>query len=76
MKHVIYIFLLRILKIPIWEDISTAPKDREILIKSSVGYICISEYRPDMVDGSGYGSIHSCCGYYEDWKPVAWKDME
>lgn len=55
-----------------WFDISVAPRSGEILIKNGDN-VFISEYRPDVVDGSGFGSIHSCCGYYEDIEPTHWK---
>lgn len=56
-----------------WQPIDTAPKDgTEILVIASGGEVVISAYRPLNVEGSGFGSIHSCCGYYEDLEPTHW----
>lgn len=57
-----------------WKKIASAPKTKGIfLAKTKEGLKFITEYRPDQVDGDGcYGMIDSCCGSYEDMKPVAW----
>ena len=61
-----------------WKDIRTAPKEEGIrfLAKDKDGFVFITEYRPNDVAGIGcYGSVDSCCGYYEDMKPVKWKKI-
>lgn len=57
-----------------WKPISTAPKDREILAKRGE-LVFITKYTPETVEGSGFGVIHSCCGFYEDQKPTHWIDI-
>lgn len=54
-----------------WVPIKYAPHSGEILATNG-SFIFITEYRPGDVDGSGFGSIHSCCGYYEDLNPARW----
>ena len=45
------------------------------LAKDIDGFVFITEYKPDDVDGGCYGIVDSCCGYYEDMKPVKWKKI-
>jgi len=77
-KNRIVIFFALLLKLNVWRDIKTAPKVKghRFLAKRSDGFVFITEYRPEDVDGDGcYGSVDSCCGYYEDMKPVEWKEI-
>mgnify|MGYP003629874529 CR=1 FL=1 len=57
-----------------WKNIKSAPKTEGVrfLAKNKQGDVYITEYKPDEVDGSGYGVVDSCCGYYEDMRPVKW----
>lgn len=62
-----------------WMPIESAPKDgTEILVYcpgGSAGEVCVSAYLPNTVRGSGFGSIHSCCGYEIDVKPSHWMPL-
>lgn len=61
-----------------WRDIKTAPREEGLrfLAMDKDGFKFITEYRPDDVIGDGcYGVVDSCCGYYEDMKPVKWKPL-
>ncbi len=59
-----------------WQPIETAPKeDTEILAIDSEGRHFITAYRPDCCAGSGFGVIHSCCGFYQDANPTHWMPL-
>lgn len=54
------------------QPIETAPRDgTPFLALNGEGWF-ITSYRPQFVGGSGFGVIHSCCGYYEDMAPSHW----
>lgn len=58
-----------------WKEIQTAPKDRRILVSyCDSENVFISQWSED-VQGSGFGIVDSCCGYYEDLKPDYWMDI-
>lgn len=59
-----------------WQAIKSAPKieGERFLAKDKGGLIFITAYSPGNVEGEGcYGSVDSCCAYYEDMKPVEWR---
>ena len=59
-----------------WQLIETAPKDGlHILVYTPYepeAGVYVSAYLPNQTEGSGFGSVHSCCGYYQDLNPTHW----
>ena len=67
-----------------WQPIETAPKDgTEILVYSEIyvrsnpkaSRVFVSAW-DKAICGDGWGSIHSCCGYYHDIEPTHWKTID
>lgn len=63
-----------------WQPIDTAPMDGSEFLAlgpDSEGgmFVFISAFLPTHTVGSGFGSVHSCCGYYEDRKPSHWMPL-
>ena len=57
-----------------WQPIETAPRDGTEFLATNGEYRFITAWRPADCR-SGFGSIHSCCGYYEDQKPTHWMPL-
>ena len=60
-----------------WRRIKTAPKIKgRFLAMDKDEWIFITAYSPQDVQNDGcYGPVDSCCGYYEDMKPILWKKL-
>lgn len=63
-----------------WQLIETAPKDGSPFLAlgrdwKGEPWIFVTAYTPDEVEGSGFGSIHGCCNYYEDQNPSHWMQL-
>lgn len=53
-----------------WRPIETAPRDGTEILATDGENRFITAYLPSQC--SGFGSIHSCCGYYKDLEPTHW----
>lgn len=57
------------------QPIDTAPRDGTEFLATDGARWFITAYLPAQCSGSGFGVIHSCCGYYEDAKPTYWMPL-